>query len=87
MYNCICYDKSFCKSQFVKPILKVDNVGGFKVGQWVLGLILALAHLVVQLRALRGRKNITKNIVIIEARFIPEVAQGMMCTHMGWRFH
>ena len=70
-------------SQFVRPVLKVDDVRGFKVGQGVLSLILALAHLVVQLRALRERKN----IIIIEARFLPEAAQGRMCTHMGWRFH
>ena len=37
------------------PILKVDNVGGFKVGQRVLGLVLALAHLIVQLRALKRK--------------------------------
>ena len=83
MYYCICYDKSITKSYLGKPILEVDNVGGFEVGQGVLGLILALAHLVVQLRALRERKN----IIIIAARFLPEAAQGRMCTHMGWRFH
>ena len=33
----------------LKPILKVDNVGGFKVGHGVLCLVLALAHLIVQL--------------------------------------
>ena len=37
----------------LKPILKVDDVGGFKVGQGVLRLVLALAHFIVQLRALR----------------------------------
>ena len=36
-----------------KPILKVDDVGGFKVSQGVLRLVLALAHFIVQLRALR----------------------------------
>ena len=61
MYNCICYDKSFCESQFVRPVLKVDNVGGFEVGQRVLCLILALTHFVVQLRALRGRKTCNKH--------------------------
>ena len=63
------------------PILKVDNVGGFKVGQRVLGLVLALAHLIVQLRALKRRLYYHSNKFKVE----PEAGQGRMCIHMESR--
>ena len=46
------------QSHSAGPVLKVDNIGGFKVGQGVLGLVLALTHFIVQLRTLRRKPNI-----------------------------
>ena len=63
-----------------KPILKVDDIGGFKVGQGVLRLVLALAHFIVQLRAL-GRK--AHNETFLFVKLSPEAGPGRMCTHMG----
>ena len=38
-----------------EAILEVDNIGGLEVGQWVLGLVFALADFVVQFGALQGK--------------------------------
>ena len=67
------------------PILKVDNVGGFKVGQRVLGLVLALAHLIVQLRALKRKTPGEMYYHSYLFKVEPEAGQGRMCIHMELR--
>ena len=39
----------------LEPVLEVDNIGSLEVGQWVLGLVFALADFIVQFGALQGK--------------------------------
>ena len=52
------HNDSYISVTSIRPVLKVDNIGGFKVGQGVLGLVLALTHFIVQLRTLRRKPKI-----------------------------